>query len=403
MKISFAICTYNRLSYLKLVTEDFLKQCEELSSRLGTLEAVAESELGIRPLEIELLFIDNNSDDGTEEYCKSFVDSFNFQDQENYKNSKNRALINRAIGKVTASYIFEKRQGLSHARNAAIEKFTGEYLVFLDDDIRLADSFLLNLLVNLQSLLVTDSLDLNLASPIKTASLPFIASVRIVPEWESEKPGWLSFKPPFALSPSVFPSHDYGSENRIYPFVFENLKVANPIGAVMLISRSVFEKIGIFNTELGVGSSALGFGLHEDTEFFRTALKEGVPLYYWGDTQVTHPVTKQRMSGKYICDWYFKSGKSLTWLAFNRADLFENGQAEMIGMPVFLIRKLPRILKQFLSVRIMAIPVYLILKLVSLMGFSLLSYLSFNFRIIIYFRALMMKCLGEISAFRVLH
>jgi glycosyltransferase involved in cell wall biosynthesis len=395
MKISFAICTYNRLSYLKLVTEDFLKQCEELSLSLETREFAAESESAIRPLEVELLFIDNNSDDGTEEYCKSFVDSFNFQDQENYKNSKNRALINRAIGKVTAAYIFEKRQGLSHARNAAIEKFTGEYLVFLDDDIRLVDSFLLNLLMNLRGLLVTNALE--------TASLPFIASVRIIPEWELEKPEWLSFKPPFALSPSVFPSHDYGSETRTYPFVFENLKVANPIGAVMLISRSVFEKIGIFNTELGVGSSALGFGLHEDTEFFRTAFKEGVPLYYWGDTQVTHPVTKQRMSGKYICDWYFKSGKSLTWLAFNRADLFENGQAEMIGMPVFLIRKLPEILKQFLSVRIMAIPVYLILKLVSLMGFSLLSYLSFNFRIIIYFRALMMKCLGEISAFRVLH
>ncbi|MFZ4084127.1 MAG: glycosyltransferase family 2 protein [Vampirovibrionia bacterium] len=392
MKISFAICTYNRLSYLQLVTEDFLKQCEELLSlSLETQETAAESKFSIRPLEIEFLCIDNNSNDGTEEYCKSFIQRFNSQsDHEDCE-------------KYSAAYIFEKKQGLSHARNAAIEKFTGEYLVFLDDDIRLADSFLLNLLVNLQSLLVTDSLDLNLASPIKTASLPFIASVRIIPEWELEKPEWLSLKPPFSLSPSVFPSHDYGSESRIYPFVFENLKVANPIGAVMLISRSVFEKIGIFNTELGVGSSALGFGLHEDTEFFRTALKEEVPIYYWGDTQVTHPVTKQRMSGKYICDWYFKSGKSLTWLAFNRADLFENGQAGMIGMPVFLIRRLPKILKQFLSVRIMAIPVYLILKLVSLRGFSLLSYLSFNFRIIIYFRALMMKCLGEISAFRVLH
>ncbi|MEB3315952.1 MAG: glycosyltransferase [Candidatus Melainabacteria bacterium] len=395
MKISFAICTYNRLSYLKLVTEDFFKQCEELRFSLEAHETTAESEFAIQSLEIEFLFIDNNSDDGTGEYCKLFAGRFNFQDQENCKNTKNEISINHCIGKVTVAYIFEKRQGLSHARNAAIEKFTGEYLVFLDDDIRLADSFLLNLLVNLNKSLVTNVLE--------TASLPFIASVRIVPEWESEKPEWLSFKPPFALSPSVFPSHDYGSESRTYPFVFENLKVANPIGAVMLISRSVFEKIGIFNTELGVGSSALGFGLHEDTEFFRTALKEGVPLYYWGDTQVAHPVTKQRMSGKYICDWYFKSGKSLTWLAFNRADLFENGQAEMIGMPVLLTRKLPKKIKQFLSMRVMAIPVYLILKLLSLMGFSLLSYLSFNFRTIIYFRALMMKCLGEISAFRILH
>jgi glycosyltransferase involved in cell wall biosynthesis len=388
MKISFAICTYNRLSYLKLVTEDFLKQCEKLRLRSETLETAMESGFAIQSLEIELLFIDNNSNDGTEEYCKSFIQRFN-----NVGSSE----------KYSAAYIFEKRQGLSHARNAAIENFTGEYLVFLDDDIRLADSFLLNLLAKLQDLLGTDYQDIALESfSIKTGSFPFIASVRIVPEWESEKPEWLSFKPPFSLSPSVFPSHDYGSELRKYPFIFENLRVANPIGAVMLISRSVFNKIGIFNTELGVGSSALGFGLHEDTEFFRTALKERVPIYYWGDSQVTHPVTKQRMTSKYICDWYFKSGKSLTWLAFHRADLFEDGHAEMIGMPMFLIRKLPKILKQFLSVKIMAIPVYLILKLLSLMGFSLLSYLSFNFRIIMYFRALMMKCFGEISAFRIL-
>lgn len=386
MKISFAICTYNRLSYLKLVTEDFFKQCNELGSYLNSLtinqEIDAESGMLNKLLEIEFLLINNNSNDATEECYKSFIEKFELHFASLPSNNLNTRV------KYSAIYIFEKKQGLSHARNAAIEKFTGEYLVFLDDDIRLADSFLLNLLMNLRGLLVTE---------------PFIASVRIVPEWESEKPKWLSFKPPFALSPSVFPSHDYGSESRTYPFVFENLKVANPIGAVMLISRSVFEKIGIFNTELGVGSSALGFGLHEDTEFFRTALKEGVPIYYWGDTQVTHPVTKQRMSGKYVCDWYFKSGKSLTWLAFNRLDLFENGQAEMIGMPMFLTRKLPEILKQFLSMKIMAIPVYLILKLLSLMCLSLISYLSFNFRIIIYFRALMMKCLGEISAFRVLH
>ena len=388
MKISFAICTYNRLSYLKLVTEDFFKQCNELGSYLNSWtinqEIDAESGMLNKLLEIEFLLINNNSNDATEECYKSFIEKFELHFASLPSNNLNTRV------KYSAIYIFEKKQGLSHARNAAIEKFTGEYLVFLDDDIRLADSFLLNLLANLRGLL-------------ETASFSFIASVRITPEWELEKPEWLSFKPPFALSPSVFPSHDYGSEKRIYPFVFENLKVANPIGAVMLISRSVFEKIGIFNTELGVGSSALGFGLHEDTEFFRTALKEQVPIYYWGDTQVIHPVTKQRMSGKYICDWYFKSGKSLTWLAFNRADLFENGQAEMIGMPVFLIRKLPQILKRFLSMKIMAIPVYLIFKLLSLMCFSLLSYLSFNFRIIIYFRALMMKCLGEISAFRVLH
>ena len=396
MKISFAICTYNRLGYLKLVAEDFFKQCDELRFYLNSGTAYQEIDAGSetvnQPLEIELLFVDNNSNDGTEEYCKSFIESF----EAHFALLSSSNLNSKS--KCSAAYIFEEKQGLSHARNAAIQNFTGEYLVFLDDDIRLLDSFLGNLIMNLNKILV-----LNTSEAREFDSLAFIASVRITPEWESKKPKWLNFQPPCSLSPSVFPSHDYGDETIRYPFVFKNLRVANPIGAVMLVSRAVFEKIGIFNTELGVGSSALGFGLHEDTEFFRTALKELIPIYYWGDARVAHPVTKQRMSEKYICDWYFKSGKSLTWLALNRADLFEDGQAEMIGMPVFLIRKLPKILKQFLSIRIIAIPLYLVLKSLFLMCLSCLSYLSFNYKIVIYLRALMMKCFGEISAFRILH
>lgn len=388
MKITFAICTYNRLPFLKLVAEDFREQCIEiLSSTNSEAELYASPRLSSTPLkllEIELLLVDNNSNDDTNHFCFSFIESFNQSFQGLVKSEAVFQL------KATAKYIFEKNQGLSYARNAAIKEALKhedfDYLCFLDDDIRLSDSFLRKIIIH-----------------SSTQSSDFIASSRIIPDWEGGvQPSYINFEPPFALSPSVFPSHDYGSELRSYPFIFAGLKVSNPIGAVMIISKGVFERIGVFNTSLGVGSSAQGFGLHEDTEFFRLALNNFIPIYYWGDAVVTHPVSAARMSSEYICSWYFKSGKSISWLAFNRPELFPAGQAEMIGCPLSLLRFMPKALRIFLAMRLFSAPLYLWIKLFLLAVLVLLSYFSFNLKVVLWLRALMNKSLGEIDAFRIL-
>ena len=107
MKISFAICTYNRLSYLKLVTEDFFKQCNELGSYLNSWtinqEIDAESGMLNKLLEIEFLLINNNSNDATEECYKSFIEKFELHFASLPSNNLNTRV------KYSAIYIFEKK------------------------------------------------------------------------------------------------------------------------------------------------------------------------------------------------------------------------------------------------------------------------------------------------------
>jgi len=387
MRLCFTICTYNRISFLKLVIEDFLK---ELDIVLNHLKSSNPARIKDEINYIELLLIDNNSTDATKEFYLSLINEI--------ENSK-RFQTNDSL-KISFKYIFEANQGLSHARNAAIkyleESNTDEdenteitipqhahYLIFLDDDIRLSDYFLVKLFDRLSS----------------QEEKELIASVRIIPNWL--KPvNYISFIPPLALSPSVFPSHDFGEETKEYPFIYEGLKVSNPIGAVMIVERNVFKKLGIFNIELGVGSSNKGFGLHEDTEFFRKAIsyKGNLKIFYWGDISVSHPVTEERVSPKYINSWYFKSGKSLTWLALKKPELFPPEQAEMIGFPLSLTTKSPKFLLNILKIKILSIPLYMILKALSLFILFISSQFSFNRRLKVWLNAMLMKSLGEISA-----
>jgi len=94
MKITVAICTYNRADSLA-----------------DTLEYLCGQSLGSQ-VELELLLIDNNCSDHT----STVVDSY-----------KSRLLLR---------YFIETRQGLSHGRNRAIKECRSDLLVFADDDIR---------------------------------------------------------------------------------------------------------------------------------------------------------------------------------------------------------------------------------------------------------------------------
>src|SRR5215831_17871144 len=95
MVISVCVCTYNRRELL----EHCLKSLSEL--------------VDPRPrYEIEIIVIDNNSNDGTGTLVKSLIPHFPFP----------------------LHYVYEGVQGLSVARNTAIEVAGGEYLAFLDDE-----------------------------------------------------------------------------------------------------------------------------------------------------------------------------------------------------------------------------------------------------------------------------
>jgi glycosyltransferase involved in cell wall biosynthesis len=93
MKVTVAICTFNRSRLLR-----------------QTLESLARQDYPAE--ELEILVIDNNSPDDT----RSVVESF-------------------AVAKPGPRWILETKQGLDHARNRALAEASGDVLLFGDDDI----------------------------------------------------------------------------------------------------------------------------------------------------------------------------------------------------------------------------------------------------------------------------
>jgi glucosyl-dolichyl phosphate glucuronosyltransferase len=94
MRLSICVCTYNRAHILRYCLESLL-----------ALKVPAGCEA-------EILIIDNNSRDDTQQVVNSFIRS----------------------SPIPIHYCHESRQGLSAARNRAIKEASGEYLCFLDDE-----------------------------------------------------------------------------------------------------------------------------------------------------------------------------------------------------------------------------------------------------------------------------
>ena len=95
--ISVCICTYNRCQGLRSALESVLGQQAD----------------GVR---FEVIVVDNNSTDETKQVVDGFV----------------------RRGHSNLRYSFEGRQGLSHARNAAIAVARSPLVAFTDDDVPVA-------------------------------------------------------------------------------------------------------------------------------------------------------------------------------------------------------------------------------------------------------------------------
>ncbi|QDS85999.1 GalNAc(5)-diNAcBac-PP-undecaprenol beta-1,3-glucosyltransferase [Rosistilla ulvae] len=100
MKISVAICTWNRSGLLR-----------------RTLQSIAEMEMG-DPIEWELIVVDNNSSDDTADVIGSFAQQLPIR------------------------YVHEPQQGLSLSRNRAIDTATGDYILWTDDDVLVSKQWL---------------------------------------------------------------------------------------------------------------------------------------------------------------------------------------------------------------------------------------------------------------------
>jgi len=179
-------------------------------------------------------------------------------------------------------YVFESKQGLSHARNAGIREARGDILAFMDDDVTVEATWL-------QSL--TGSLYEGTWAG---------AGGRIFSEPNFSPPSWLGMERKYNMGGPLFAQFDWGGKPQELFYA--------PHGTNMAYRKEMFEKYGGFRTDLGrCGSNTMS---NADTEFGRRLLAAGERLWYEPAAVVHHPVPEYRLRKEYFLKWWFDFGRS---------------------------------------------------------------------------------------------
>ena len=268
MNITVILCTYNR--------------CQSLGT---TLNSIAASVLP-NSVAWEVLVVDNNSTDKTRELIEDFCGRYPQR----------------------VRYLFEPQPGKSYALNAGIREASGDVLVFADDDANVESTWLWNLTQSLNS--------------GEWAG----AGGRIILQWPSSLPSWLSTEGPYARH--CFPGFDHGEQAKRLN--------APPFGANMAFRREMFDMYGVFRTDLGP-SACVEIPQHsEDTEFGRRLIAGGQRLRYEPSAVVYHPVIEERINKEYFLKWRFDLGRA----NFRIFGIRPGTKWFIGGIPLYLFRRL---------------------------------------------------------------
>jgi len=265
-------------------------RCQSLAR---TLESVAASSLPAS-IEWEVLVVDNNSTDQTRQVAEEF-DA-------------------RYAGRFR--YLREPNPGKSFGLNAGILASRGDILAFVDDDVTVESTWLRNLTVPLQR--------------GEWAG----AGGRILLERNFAPPRWLALDGPWNMG-GMLAGFDLGDKPH-------ELRQA-PYGTNMAFHKSMFEKYGLFRTDLGPSPNREIPRPNEDTEFGRRLMAAGERLHYEPSAVVHDPVPQDRIKKGYFLAWWFDYGRAVTR---------EKGR----GAPVWGIPRhffsIPRMIATHLSTRV---------------------------------------------------
>ncbi len=237
--ISVIICTYNRERYIYEV-----------------LQSLSVTSLK----DFEVILVDNNSTDSTQEKVYDF--------KEKHPDFPLKVFT-------------ESTQGLSWARNRGINESRGDILAFIDDDATVKPDFLENL-----------------AREMYNHPQAQAFGGKIVPVFDDcPPPKWLC-----RFSMGWLSALDMGKDVRS----FRGRKF--PIGANMGFRREVLHRCGEFNPMLGRNKRNLMGG--EEKDLFNRVKAAGYSILYFPDVVVEHHIPQSRTSLKYVKEFAHGVGLS---------------------------------------------------------------------------------------------
>lgn len=272
--ISVIICTYNHSESLK-----------------NNLDSIKKMSIP-NDLSWELIVVDNNSKDSTKEVVEEFT----------------------RVSGLNVRYVFEEKQGLSHARNRGTEEAKGEIIAFTDDDVLVEKEWVLNIK--------------------KAFEVNDVACVggKILPIWEIPKPRWLTQDLYGYLA-----ILNYGDKL----FYLDSPKIW---GANFAVKSFVFKKYGYFDTTLGHKGGKLYGG--EEVEFIERIIKNGEKVLYYPDILVHHCIPSYRMRKPYFRKWFYDKGE------LEAIQMGNYPHRNFMGVPLYILRRLIKTLPKYIFVRI---------------------------------------------------
>ncbi|WP_160164501.1 glycosyltransferase family 2 protein [Pedosphaera parvula] len=225
-------------------------------NRAGSLKETLESVKELRSmlgLQQEVLVVDNGSSDETQAVVKQ-----------------------TQFAEIKLRYVFESRPGLAVARNRGVKEARGRLLLFTDDDVRLPQNWI----------------ELMCSPILEGRADAVVGRVKLAPELER---GWMTATHRSWLASTE--GVDFGNPERL-------------VGANMALNRAVFEKVPMFDEELGAG--ALGSG--EETLFSLQLKEAGFRLGAVPASEVWHFFGEERLRRRSWLAACMQQGKSGAYL-----------------------------------------------------------------------------------------
>ena len=177
--------------------------------------------------------------------------------------------------------VYAETPGLSNARNAGVAAAKGEILLFTDDDVRVPPDWIERM-----------------CAPFRREAVDAVAGgVRLA----------LTLRRPW-----MAPVH-MGALADTSPL--RGTSQPRLVGANMALRRSVFERIPMFDPDLGAGPGPYGF--HEETLFSLQVVEAGGQIADAYDTLVEHHPDPSRITPAAFVEWADRLGRSDAYVEYH--------------------------------------------------------------------------------------
>ena len=208
----------------------------------------------------EIVLVDNNCTDNTHGVCEQFT---------------------AAHPQINFRYTVEPEQGLSAARNKGIKEAKGDIIIYVDDD----------------ALVDCDYIRIY-AEYFATHPETMAAGGPIEPLYETSEPAWMSPYTKALLTAWM----NYGDKVREYP------KGRYPGGGNAAYRKVVFDKVGLFNTELGRKGNLLLAS--EEKDIFDKMKALGMKVLYLPTPVLHHCIPQAKLEEDYFNRLTLQIGRS---------------------------------------------------------------------------------------------